>query len=122
MHVTDFDVPGCKCLEIFYITQTTTAGELVDMILERRPAARPKEESELCYQGERLDYNKQLKYYGLCDYWIVQMTGFCYNPVIPGKKFIDGCLVPIDTPDPDWDDYSVVREAPSRLAFPRPPL
>ena len=36
-----------------------------------------------------------------------QVTGFVVNPAVAGMKYVDGMLVPLSTPEPDWDAYVV---------------
>ena len=34
-----------------------------------------------------------------------QVSGFVVNPAVAGMKYVDGLLVPVSTPEPDWDAY-----------------
>ena len=91
--------------------------------------APPPAEMELVFGGERCDDARQLKHYGVCENWIAQareppparetpharpltrrwanpqVAGFVINPSAPGRKYVDGLLVPVATADPDWDAY-----------------
>jgi hypothetical protein len=34
-----------------------------------------------------------------------QVSGFVVNPAAAGMKYVDGLLVPVGTPEPDYDAY-----------------
>jgi len=67
--------------------------------------APPADEQTLVMAGQHCADALQLKHFGACENWIAQVTGFTLNPAEPGLKFIDGELVPLDTPDADFDAY-----------------
>ena len=67
--------------------------------------APPADAQTLVMAGQLCEDGLQLKHYGVCENWIAQVTGFVLNPRDAARKFIDGRLVALDTPDPDWDAY-----------------
>ena len=36
---------------------------------------------------------------------VAQVSGFVVNPAAPGRKYVDGVLVPLHAAEPDWDAY-----------------
>jgi hypothetical protein len=74
--------------------------------------APPEGEQTLVMAGQLCEDGLQLKHYGVCENWIAQVTGFVLNPSDAGCKFIDGHLVALDTPDPDWDSYPATETEP----------
>ena len=71
------------------------------------PGAPPSTEQELIFSGERCEDARRLKHYGVCENWIVQVAGFVVAPrgAADARKYVDGVLVPLSTPEPDWDAY-----------------
>mmetsp|Transcript_7770 Transcript_7770/g.10505 ORF Transcript_7770/g.10505 Transcript_7770/m.10505 type:complete len:111 (-) Transcript_7770:101-433(-) len=58
---------------------------------------------ELVFLGERCEDHLQLKDYGINMPWIQHVIGFSLNVGDYGGKYIDGKLVPYDTPEPDYE-------------------
>jgi len=63
------------------------------------------EAQEIVFAGEHCADERALKHFGVCENWIVQVTGFYINPREASRKFRDGELVPRSDAEPDWDCY-----------------
>mmetsp|Transcript_38501 Transcript_38501/g.46497 ORF Transcript_38501/g.46497 Transcript_38501/m.46497 type:complete len:112 (+) Transcript_38501:120-455(+) len=106
VHICDLDGPNKnKRFESFELPRDSTIRTVKEAIAAVEGAP-PVEKQELVFMEERLVDDNKLEDYGI-DYFVKQVGGFVVNPAQPGKKFIDGVLVPWDTPEPDYDKYDV---------------
>ncbi len=82
-----------------------TAARLGAQVAAQMEGAPAAEEQEIVFAGEHCENGRALKHYGVCENFIVQVAGFYLNPRDKGEKYVDGVLVPLSTPEPDWDVY-----------------
>ncbi|CAK0738867.1 hypothetical protein CVIRNUC_001104 [Coccomyxa viridis] len=98
VHIRPADRPGKRCFEIFDCEMDTGIRELKQMIENLGETSGryrlPVEKQELVFQEERCENDKALRDYGISEEFIKQVAGFVVNPERPGKRFVEGVLVP----------------------------
>jgi hypothetical protein len=99
-------VCGEGCTQMFEVDMETRISELKQAVASRL-GSELGPIKELVFMKERCEDARTLADYGLNQHFIRQVAGFAIDPPEPGMKFIDGKLVPWDTPEPDYDRYDV---------------
>jgi hypothetical protein len=74
VHVTPLDSGAQKCLRLFECEQDTTVAELKAKVVADVPGAARMGALELVFAGERCEDARQLKHYGVCENWLVQVS------------------------------------------------
>lgn len=100
VHVRPADRGEYKHFESFQCQASTSIVELKQQVAERGAASGQYSisitEQELVFMGERCENAKRLTDYGICEDFISQVVGFVVNPETPGRRFVDGVLVPCE--------------------------
>ncbi|KAK3265292.1 hypothetical protein CYMTET_26013 [Cymbomonas tetramitiformis] len=94
IHVFPLDTPKQKYFTLLDVEKGTRILE-VKLAVADIEGAPLVHNQDLVFMGERCEDEKCMSDYGICEDFILQVTGFVINPPVSGKKFVKGKLTSV---------------------------